>query len=51
MEKYFIILWHTKGVIEFTLIGDSYPNYSFIVQHCKAIDISEDDIVEYEVHY
>lgn len=51
MEKYIVILWHNKGVIEFSLIGDSYPSYSFIVEHCKAMNISEDNIIDYEIHY
>lgn len=47
MKKYLIVLWHKKGLLEFTLIGDKYPSYSKVVSFSG---IKSDDIIEYEVH-
>lgn len=47
MKKYLVLLWHKTGFMEFSVTSDRYPMYSEIV---SVSGVSDDDIIEYEVH-
>lgn len=48
MTKYLIVLYHKTGMKQFSLISDRYPSYTQVV---SSSGISENDIIDYEVHY
>lgn len=48
MEEYLVLLWHKTGFMEFSVISDKYPMYSEIV---SVSGISDNDIINYEIHY